>query len=196
MAYPTNRKETMNNVIECIKSRRSQRSFKPEAVPRAALEAILDAAIWAPSGMNAQPWRFTAITRRGLIDRLEARIKESLLGSSVERLRAQAARPGSAFYYGAPAVVIASGESDGPTSGPDCALGLQNMMLAAQSLGIGSCWVHAPTRLAEGSETAALRAELGIPASHAIFGSIALGYAAGPAPSAPARKAGCTAIIE
>jgi nitroreductase len=186
----------MNQIIECIKSRRSVRSFKPEAVPKAKIEAILDAAIWAPSGMNAQAWRFTAITRRSLIDRLEARIKESLLGSSVERLRAQAARPGSAFYYGAPAVIIASGEADSPTAGPDCALGLQNMMLAAQSLGINSCWVHAPTRLAEGSETAAMREELGIPAGHAIFGSIALGYASGPAPTAPARTAGCTAIIE
>jgi nitroreductase len=186
----------MNPVIHTIKTRRSVRSFTPQALPRDRLEAILDAAIWAPSGMNAQAWRFTAITRRELIDRLNARIRESLRVSSVERLRALAEKPQADFYYGAPVVVIASGEASSPTVGPDCAAGLQNMMLAAASLGLGSCWVHAPTRLVEGPETAALRAELGIPPSHVIFGSIALGYASGEEPAAPARKDGCTVVID
>ncbi len=186
----------MNKIIEAIKSRRSVRSFKSDALPRSELEAILDAAVWAPSGMNAQVWRFTALTRRAHIDRLNGLIRDSLRDSKIERFKAIAADPKSDLFYGAPVVVIASGEADGPTSAPDCALGLQNMMLAAASLGIGSCWVHAPARIASGPETTALRAELGIPESHAIFGSIALGYAAGPAPAAPPRKDGCTAILD
>jgi nitroreductase len=185
----------MNHVIETIKSRRSVRSFKPELPPKAELEAVLDAAIRAPSGMNAQVWRFTAVARRSLIDRLNARIRESLRSSIVERLRAMADNPEADFFYGAPVVVIASGEADSPTVAPDCAAALQNMMLAASSLGLGSCWVHAPTRLVEGPETSVLREELGIPRSHAVFGSIALGYASGPQPAAPERKEGCIAII-
>jgi len=74
--------------------------------------------------------------------------------------------------------------------------GLQNMMLAAQSLGLGSCWVHVPARLDDSPESQALRAELGIPPSHRIHGSIALGYAAGPAPKGPERKAGAVAILD
>ncbi|MGO8693084.1 MAG: nitroreductase family protein [Rectinemataceae bacterium] len=186
----------MNQVIEIIKSRRSLRSFKSDPVPKDLVQTILDAAIWAPSGMNAQAWRFTALVRRTLIDRLNALIRESLRSSSIERLRQQAARPDADFFYGAPVVIIASGESDSPTVAPDCAAGLENMLLAATSLGLGSCWVHAPTRLAASPETAALRAELGIPASHGIFGSMAVGYAAGALPPAPGRKAACTAIVE
>ena len=186
----------MNLVIETIKSRRSIRSFKPDAIPRTDLDVVLDAGIWAPSGMNAQAWHFTAITKRDLIERLNALIKESLRSSIDERLRAMVERAQADFYYGAPVVVIASGEVESPTIAPDCALGLQNMMLAAASLGLGSCWVHAPTRLADGPKTMALRAELGIPDNHAIFGSMALGYAEGHAPAPPPRKAGRTAIIE
>jgi nitroreductase len=185
----------MNSTIETIKSRRSVRAFKPQSPTRAELEAVLESATWAPSGMNAQAWRFTAIARRELIDRLNARIVDSLRNSSVERLRAQAQNPKADFYYGSPVVILATGEAGSPTVACDCAAGLQNMMLAASSLGLGSCWVHAPTRLAEGAETSALRAELGIPESHVIFGSIALGYAAGAATAAPPRKP-CTSIIE
>lgn len=186
----------MNQIIETIKSRRSQRSFKSDSIPKDLIQTILDSAIWAPSGMNAQAWRFTALVRRALIDRLNVLIKESLRSSSIERLRQQSARPDADFFYGAPVVIIASGESDSPTVAPDCAAGLQNMLLTATSLGIGSCWVHAPTRLAASPEARALRAEFGIPASHTIFGSIALGYAAAAVPPAPERKAGCTAIVE
>jgi len=185
----------MNPTIDLIKKRRSVRSFGPQALPRTELESILDSALWAPSGMNAQAWRFTAIVRRDLIDRLNSLIAQSLRSSSVERLRAMAEKPSADFYYSSPVVVIASGEASAPTVACDCAAGLQNMMLAAASLGIGSCWVHAPTRLAESPATSALLAELGIPASHLIFGSIALGYASGPAQASPPRKP-CTAIIE
>lgn len=68
--------------------------------------------------------------------------------------------------------------------------------LLTQSLGLGSCWVHVPAHLDDSPESQELRAELGIPAGHRIHGSIALGYAAGPAPRMPERRPGAFVILD
>lgn len=186
----------MNDVLATIAARRSVRSYKAEAIPAGLLSQVLGTATLAPSGMNAQAWHFVALASRPRIDRLWEVCRASLSRFPDPRVQAMAARESFDPWYGAPVVVIASAEAESPTAQYDCACGLQNMMLAAQSLGLGSCWVHVPARLDDSPESQALRAELGIPPSHRIHGSIALGYAAGPAPKGPERKAGAVAILD
>lgn len=186
----------MNDVLETIAARRSVRSYAAKPIPAGLLTQVLEAATLAPSGMNAQTWRFVALGSRARIARLWDVCRASLRRFPDPRVQAMAEREGFDPWYGAPVVVIASAEGSSPTAQYDCACGLQNMMLAAQSLGLGSCWVHVPARLDDSPESQELRAELGIPASHRIHGSIALGYAAGPAPAMPERRPGAFVILD
>ncbi len=186
----------MNEVLATIAARRSVRAYKPEAIPADLLSQVLGTAPLAPSGMNAQAWRFVALVSRPRIARLWEVCRAALGRFPDPRVQAMASREGFDPWYGAPVVVIASAEAESPTAQYDCACGLQNMMLAAQSMGLASCWVHVPARLDDAPESRELRAELGIPASYRIHGSIALGYAAGPGPKTPERKPGSVAILE
>lgn len=186
----------MNEVLSTIAARRSVRAFKGEALAPDLLSQVLETATLAPSGMNAQAWHFVALASRPRIARLWEVCRASLRRFPDPRVQAMGEREGFDPWYGAPVVVLASAEAQSPTAQYDCACGLQNMMLAAQSLGLASCWVHVPARLDDSPESLALKAELGIPAGHQIHGSIALGYAAGPAPRMPERKAGAVAILD
>ncbi len=122
------------NTIECIKSRASVRSFKPDPVPDNVLEEIMDAAIQAPSAGNVQDWEFVIVSNQETKGRL------------AEAAYAQG------FISQAPVVIVvcsnlktvssAYGErGKGMYSIQDTATATQNMMLAAWEKGVGSCWV-------------------------------------------------------
>jgi nitroreductase len=183
----------MNPVLEAIRNRRSVRSFDAKPVSDDDLSSILEAATWAPSGMNTQAWHFTAVRSPDALKRLNAIIREAAGRSSDERLKSLGKDPDANFFYKAPAVILASNEEKVPSPWSDCAAGLENSMLAASSLGIGSCWIHIVTHLNGDPEALKLLADLGVPAGHKIYGSIALGY--GSASKAPARKPGTTSLV-
>jgi nitroreductase len=183
----------MNHVLETIRNRRSVRSFQEKPVSDDDLSAILEAASWAPTGMNAQAWHFTAVRSPDALKKLNAIIRDAASRSSDERMKSLGRDPDANFFYRAPAVIIASNEETLPSPWSDCAAGLENAMLAASSLGIGSCWIHIVTRLNGDPEGLNLLAELGVPAGHKIYGSIALGY--GTAAKVPPRKPGTTSIV-
>ena len=155
----------MNPVLEAIKTRRSVRSYKTEAVPRDAIETIIDAGNWAPTGNNWQRWRFVVVEddkfRQKLINAALPTWKKAFtsfieseddylreyftnffpkcLGwpsQSYETTMRQARDLEDGMYWGAPVVIFVIG-----TAAQECAMACQNMMLAATSLGLGSCIV-------------------------------------------------------
>jgi nitroreductase len=76
----------------CIRGRRSVRRYEDKAVPREIVDKLLEAGVSAPSGMNAQPWRFVVIQNREIINKLSRRTKEMLLGIEWQ---ARSGRPSS-----------------------------------------------------------------------------------------------------
>ncbi len=111
------------DVFECILSRRSIRSFKDEPVPDEALERILEAARWAPSAVNRQPWHFIVIRNRETLRRI-----------------ASLARYGS-FISQAPVAVAVVTDPSSRWHLIDGSGAVQNMALAAWEMGIGTCWI-------------------------------------------------------
>lgn len=145
-------------VLEAIKGRRSVRSFKRERIPDEHLRTILEAGVWAPSAGNAQPWEFVAIRRRETIEAIKM-FSPGLFGNPdavvvlcINRERIK--RPGELGK----AVALM-----------DVAMAAQNMMLAAYSLGVGSC----PVASFNG---AAIKELLGIPAHVEPVLIVSLGY--------------------
>jgi len=153
--------------MRLIRGRRSVRSYRDDPVPEEAIALVLEAARWAPSAVNSQPWHFVVVRSAG---RRRALAEQARL-FGVLRWKHLAA---------APVVVAVVGDRRGNRWCPvDCGLAGQNLMLAAHALGLGTCWVG-------GFEQAQVRGILGVPPGLEVIGLVTLGYPARE-PKAPPR---------
>ncbi|MDD2955214.1 MAG: nitroreductase [Oscillospiraceae bacterium] len=166
----------MSAVMENILTRRSCRSYSAKQLSEEQLGLILKAGLWAPSGMNRQPWQFTVVQSPENLARLDKTV-----------LKSMGAQERGSFFYHAPTLVMVSAPEDVFTAAADCALALGNMMLEAHELGAASCWIHGVTRTRDDREVRELLTELGVPPEHAVLGSLALGFADGPYKEVPRK---------
>ena len=167
----------MNDVIQTILERRSIRQFKPDAVPAETLNTILEAGLYAPNGMGKQAVVTVAVTdkeTRNWLAELNRRI-----GGWQE---------GFDPFYGAPVILVVLAEKEHFTGLYDGSLVLGTMMLAAQSLGVGSIWIHRAKEEFETEEGKAFLQKLGITGEYIGIGHCALGYPAGEIPAPAPRK--------
>ena len=166
----------MNDTIATIKGRRSCRSFKSDPVAPELIDAVIDAGLWAPSGMGKQSPIVIEVTEPAL----RARLTEAnrLIGGWPE---------GFDPFYGAPTVLVVLASADVPTAVYDGSVTLQNLMLAAHSLGLASIWIHRAREEFEQDEWKGLLADLGLEGSWIGIGHCALGYAK-TAPAAGAKR--------
>ena len=134
------------NVLQAIRERRAVRDFTSQPVSQASIRQLVSAASWAPSAMNAQPWHFTVVTDKVVLDEISARAKAWMLAHMPElrqtgHFRDLLSDPGFHLFYRAPALVVISAPADQEWATEDCALAAQNLMLAAVDLGLGTCWI-------------------------------------------------------
>ena len=193
----------MNEVIKNIMERRSTRSFKLEQIKDEDLNAILTAGAYAPSGMNLQLWKFTAIKNAEILKALKKTVRDVYRRlyvhkdeeSYIKNHLIKNVADDYDFMYNAPTLVILSAPLDAAMGMPDCAAAIENMMLAATSLGIGSCWINQIRWLSEQPDMKAELVKLGIPEKHTVNCSLSLGYTDKPTPLKP-RKENVIKIIE
>lgn len=190
-----------NDVLQCIHKRRSIHSFTDQQITPGQLDLLLDAAIWAPSGGNNQSWLFTAIQKQDILLHLNGLVRKAFAHwvpdddyPGKHAMKEQVRKEGYCFYRDAPTLIIASNKPNYENAMADCALALENIFLAAQSLGIGSCYINQLHWLREDPAVRDYLFELGIPREHVICSSAAIGYAAAPG-NVPARKEGTINII-
>ncbi|MDE6349130.1 MAG: nitroreductase [Bacteroides sp.] len=172
----------MNQVLENIRARRSVRAYTDRQVSAEDLNLILEAATYAPSGMNYQTWHFTAIQNPEVLIALNERIKGAFAKSDEPRLQERGHSQTYCCYYHAPTLVIVSNEPTQWWASMDCACALENIFLAAKSLGIDSCWINQLGQTCDDPEVRAFLTELGVPENHRVYGCAALGYAPADAP--------------
>lgn len=182
----------MNPVIEAILTRRSVRKYKKVQVEEDALNAILEAGRYAPSGMNAQSWHFSVIQNHEKLIELEKIVYNALNNSSDEYLKRMGSIADFHYFYEAPTLVIVSNDANSISASPvsDSALAMGNMFVAAHSLGIGSCWIHILTKLRDVPEVKQMLSDLGIPAGYVVCGASTLGYSDESEQNAAPRKEG------
>jgi len=172
--------------------RRSVRSYEDKPVPKDVLQTLLDCANEAASGMNTQPWRFVVVQDECLKKKLVTTavpnslkylepIKQinpqrwELIGKRYEELP-------DPVYYSAPAIIFVLGA--GSYAAESCSLACANIMLAAKSLGLGSCWVKLGSLVTDNPE---IVEALGLTGDEQIFGPILVGYPK-QVPARPAKK--------
>jgi nitroreductase len=138
------------NTLDAIKTRRSIRKFKNTLVPKSELEKIMQSAIWAPSSMNKQPWRFVVATKsetmKMLSDIAKAELKKFLqteeakkkYGDAVGRFMKRAENSDDVIFYNAPALIVVLQTQEAANGQFDHGMAAMNIMLAAHELGLGT----------------------------------------------------------
>jgi len=171
----------MNSVLESIKKRRAVRSYESKSVPKEILQRIIEAGNQAPSAMNSQPWRFVVIEDKTMKKKLlqaalpnAKKILEHVKEADPERYAQIMKRYDEMedpIYYSAPAILFVIGS--GRYADHSCPLACENIMLAAYSFGIGSCWVAFGSMV---SEDEGVVKALELKEDEKIYGPILLGY--------------------
>ncbi len=159
-----------NQVIETIMSRRSVRDYQPRAVARDTMETIVKCGINAPNAMNRQSWEIRVVDNPEFIDG----VTQLFAIENQETTQAPGFRN---IFRNAPTVVfIASNDTE--YSKVDCGLLGENMILAAWSMGIGSCCLGGPVRFLKTEAAAEYLAKLGFSEGYTLLYAIGFGYPA------------------
>ena len=151
-------------MLENLKERRSIRKYKPEQITDAHLDAILEAGLYAASGMNTQNSIMVAVRdkeTRDLLSKINAEVMDVEMDP----------------FYGAPCVIVVLADPDMPTWIDDGSLVLGNLMNAAHALGLGSCWINRARQTFDRLEGKALLEKWGLPERYRGVGNCILGYA-------------------
>ena len=174
----------MNDTMKAILGRRSIRSFQETQIPREKLEDILLAGQHAPSGGNCQFSHFTVIQNLDVLESLKRiaieefsrmEVTEGMYKSMASAIT-RAKTGGYDFLYRASTLVIVSNLKSHPNAMADSAAAIENMLVCASSLDIGSCWINQFRWLTDNAGLRAYCLTLGIEENEAICGGLALGY--------------------
>lgn len=130
----------MKDIFDVIHNRRSVRDYKPEQLKDEEIEKILNAGIMAPTARAEEPWHFTVIQNKELLKEINETSIEVMKNSGDEFLEA-IANSGRNILHNAPTVVVVSGNKEATNIQADCSAAIENMLLAAEGLNIGSCWI-------------------------------------------------------
>jgi hypothetical protein len=175
----------MNEIIKAMEERRSYRKFKGEMPKKEDLQQIIEAGLYAASGMGKQAAITLAITNKEVRDKLAA--VNCKIGGWPE---------GFDPFYGAPAILVVLGDKSCLTHVYDGSLVMGNMLLAAHALGLGSIWIHRAKEEFEMEEWKELLKSLGVEGEWEGIGHCAVGYAEGDKPEAAKRKEGRVYWVE
>lgn len=167
---------TTNETIKCLMTRRSVRSFDPERIPSDELiKAVVTAGEYAPTGRGMQSPRIVVITNKAVRDRL-SKLNAEVMGTTSDP------------FYGAPVILLVLADKERPTYLYDGSLVMGNLMNAAHTLGLGSCWIHRAKEIFSSAEGKAMLKEWGIEGDYEGIGHVALGYALNEPAEAKPRK--------
>ena len=175
MTVMEHNKEFLNLLLD----RRSCRAFRPDALDRPTLAAIVETGRYAPSAMDTQQNHFYIITDQKLLKQLS-----ELVSRKLEHFA------GRDFRYGAPALVLVTNRKDHAMAPQDAACAMENMMLAAYSMGVGSCWINQPFHLQDDPDLRALLATLGVTEKDLLCCALALGLPQGELPRSRPERTG------
>lgn len=163
-------------MYEDLLTRRSVRKYTDRQVEDEKLDKVLAAGLYAPTGMNNQAPILVAVRDKATRDKL-SRMNAAVMGASGDP------------FYGAPCVIVVLSDPERMTWVEDGSLVLGNLMNAAHSLGLGSCWIHRAKECFDTPEGKALLRAWGVPETYRGVGNCILGYAA-EEPEAKPRKSG------
>jgi nitroreductase len=200
----------MINALEAIAARKSIRAYEDRPIPAKLLTRIIEAGQWAPNASSkviirglqllpaAFPFQISVVLNGDLRQRINDRIMEAMNHSSNVFVRQRTALPGFQPLYGAPVLVVLSAPDEGIYGAVNVALVAENMLIAATTLGLGSCYLVSPIFALAGEGNKDLATEVGVPENYVVQCGVILGYAAAENKFSPGKrtKRGKVNIVE
>lgn len=168
----------MKETLQDLKARRSCRKYQTEQIKAEELDAILEAGIYAPTGMGKQSPVIVAVQDKATRDQL-SRLNAAVMGADIDP------------FYGAPTVLVVLADRSARTYQADGNMVIGNLLNAAQAVGVDSCYIYRAKEVMESAEGQALLKKWGIAGDYEGIGNVILGYGLpeGKKEAAP-RKAG------
>ena len=178
------------DALQAIFTRRSTRKMKDELPPKELLEQVIEAGRAAPSGSNMQSTRFIVITNKDVLAELARIVQEEFAKMEEEpdmyvamRNSIAAAKKGSyAFHYNAPCLIVTANKRSLGNAMADSACALENMMIAANALDLGACWINQLRWLTDAASVRSCMQSLGMEEDEFVTGGLILGYGADGSP--------------
>ena len=172
------------DALESIMTRRSTRRMKPDPPPRELIEQVIEAGRAAPSGSNSQTTHFIVITKPSTLKELAELVQSEFAKMEIEpdtyvslRNSINASKTGDyVFHYNAPVLIVTANKKDYGNAMADSACALENMMIAANALDMGACWINQLHWLTEHEEVQMYMKGLGLKEDETITGGLILGY--------------------
>lgn len=172
------------DVFSCIATRHSTRKFKEEPVPQEVLDKVIEAGRQAPSGKHKNQSRFIVIRKKEVLQELIALVQQEFAKMEVTpenddnfggAIRA-AKKGGYVFMYNAPVLIVVANKRDYGNKYADVSCAIQNMMLAANALDLGSCWINQLRWLQDNPVLRAYLQKLGMAEDEEVCASLSIGY--------------------
>ena len=172
--------------LEAIVTRRSTRNYRPDPVEEEKLEKILEAGRQATSGGNNQTSHFFVIRKREVLDRLVVMVERAFarmevtedMYASMKHSVIAAKKGGYVFCYNAPVLIVVANRKGYGNNIADCACAIENMMVAANALDLGSCWINQLKWLNGDPEITAYLRGFGLKEGERVYGALIVGYPA------------------
>ena len=172
------------DALEALVTRRSTRNYKPDPVEQEKLDKILEAGRQAPSGGNNQTSHFFVIRNREVLDKLIEMTEKAFSGmeitentyASMKHSIAASKKGGYVFCYNAPVLIVVANRKNYGNNIADCACAIENMMVAANALDLGSCWINQLKWLNEETEIVEYLRGFGMKEDERVYGAVIIGY--------------------
>ncbi len=172
--------------MEAILTRRSTRNYLPDPVEPEKLEKVLEVGRHAPSGVNNQTSHFLVIRSREVLDRLIGMTERAFARmeadentyASLKHAIAASKKGGYVFCYNAPVLMAVANRADYGNNIADCACAIENMMVAANALDLGSCWINQLKWLNAEPEITEYLRSLGLKEGERVYGAVIIGHPA------------------
>ena len=165
----------MNEIVKSMIERRSVKAYTDEMPSQELIDQVVEAGTHAPTGMNRQSPIIIEVTDKAVRDKL-SKMNADVMGAKIDP------------FYGAPVVLVVLADKSVGTYKYDGSLVMENLMLAANAVGLGSCWIHRAKEEFESEEGRELLRQLGISGDYEGIGHCILGYPAGDIPAEKPRK--------
>jgi len=173
------------DTLELIRTRRSTRVYRPTAVPQPLLEQVLEAGRYAPSGGNNQTTHFLVLRDPAVLEQLADLVKQEFAKMEVTPgmypSMAGAIRASKKefyhFHYDAPVLILTANKRGYGNNIADCACALENMMIMANALNLGTCWINQLKWLNENDVIVSYLESLGLQPDEQVWGALSLGFA-------------------
>ena len=172
--------------LEALVTRRSTRNYKPDPVEQEKVDKILEAGRQAPSGGNNQTSHFFVIRNPEVLDKLIVMTEKAFAAmeatentyASMKHSINASKKGGYVFCYNAPVLIVVANRKDYGNNIADCACTIENMMVAANALDLGSCWINQLKWLNEDTEIVEYLRGFGMKENERVYGAVIIGYPA------------------